>query len=116
MHSPGFPPLAVAGVATFLAASRARDTARMRGLSTPDAARMQGLNTPDAAEDGGSPLVPSLLKSRPAEDQIEMTYDVLNSGKVSAYISTTGGPDLYFEWVDDYERGWLMQSFARDVG
>ena len=39
-----------------------------------------------------------------------------NTGTVGGYISVTAGPDLYFQWTDDYERGWLVKSVAPDVG
>ncbi|MCE3552378.1 hypothetical protein LWC33_13015 [Pseudonocardia sp. RS11V-5] len=76
---------------------------------------MTRLSTADATDTFGRPLVGSLLQFAPAERRFELTYDVERTGKVSAYISTSG-PDLYFEWDDDYQRGWLVRSYALDVG
>lgn len=45
-----------------------------------------------------------------------MTYDVERPGKVAAYIRVCSGHDYYFEWDHDYGRGWLVKSWASDVG
>jgi hypothetical protein len=35
----------------------------------------------------------------------------------TTYIRTTDGVDLYFEWADiGYQDGWLVKSYAPDVG
>jgi hypothetical protein len=95
---------AYASAAQFLAAWKAQDAQRMRELSTPDAQMLS------------DPLVPSLLATAPAEDKFDMRYDVYNTGKVGGYISVASGSDLYFEWADDYQKGWLIKSVAPDVG
>jgi hypothetical protein len=95
---------ATASATAFLAAWRAGDAARMRQLSTADA---QGL---------GGPLVPTLLPVRPAEQEFEMTQDVSGEGSVAAYIRVSSGHDDYLEWAHEYARGWLVDSWAPDVG
>lgn len=87
----------------FLAAWRARDESRMRELSAVD-----------ATDTFGRPIVESLREFRPAEGAFERT-EVAATG-IGAYISTSQGPDLFFEWDLDYARGPIVQSFAPDVG
>ncbi|MEK6438995.1 hypothetical protein [Pseudonocardia sp. T1-2H] len=97
---------AVASADAFLAAWRVGNVMRMKELSTAN-----------ARDNVGRPLVPSLLAMKPGESGFDMTYDVEQTGKVSAYIRTTDGVDLYFEWADiGYQDGWLVKSYAPDVG
>jgi hypothetical protein len=90
----------------FLTAWRAGDATGMRRLSADD-----------ATDNVGRPLVPNLVAFIPAESRVELNYDVVGSGRVSAFMTTTGGgPALYLEWDMDYERGWVVASYAPDVG
>ncbi len=96
--------------------ARGSSSAFLAAWRAGDSGRMQELSSDDATDTFGRPLVDSLLAFTPAEDNFDFRYDVQWSGVVSAYVTTEEGPDLYFEWTDDYDRGWVVQTFAPDVG
>ncbi|MEQ3549090.1 hypothetical protein WIS52_01295 [Pseudonocardia nematodicida] len=88
----------------------------LRAWAARDAVLMGELATDDATDTFGRPLVANLLEFSPAEDRIDLRYDVEGSGVVAGYVTTTAGPNLYLQWDMDYERGWLVTRFAPDVG
>ncbi len=78
---------------------------------------MRRLSADDATDNVGRPLVTSLLTSTPAESRVDLNYDVVGSGRVSAFMTTTGGgPALYRSGTWTTTVGWVVASCAPDVG
>lgn len=90
----------------FLVAWQQRDAAAMRELAVSASQQMSGRTIPD-----------DLLAYTPAEDAFgDCRYDVAGSGGPGCYMTVLeGGPGFYFIWEMDYDKGWLVQSYAPDV-